>query len=313
MKIRRCVFLLTSRVKRTTQKTYYRGLRLFSLFLRRRGVRKSLVSLRASDLDKYLMMYLHAVFIRKKGKCRHLGSSALYGIMLYRPELKERHKLARSRAALKGWERKVPSVKHPPLPRFLLVVLAFYLRKNGYPEIAVAFLVAWEGLLRIGEHCKVRAKDIAFMKDLRISGKKPAIIVVKNAKTGKNQVVSLRSEPVANLLKQVVEGKKKKQLAFGSSPKKLRKMLKIAFKGIRLCQKRWTFHSIRHGAATAALMEGVSLEEVLRRGRWKAATSARHYIQEGEALLLASSIDENILSLGRDINNDIFKHFDLGA
>lgn len=312
MKIGRSTkFLLLSRVKKETQVTYDRGVKLFMAFLRRRGVRKSVFSLKPHSVDDYLTMFLHAVYIFKKGRCRHLGSAALHGIMLHRPELKERHKLAKARAALKGWEKLRPSVKHPPLPRFLLVVLAFFLRKNGFPVIAIAFLVAWEGLLRIGELCRIRVKDVAFTSDLRIGGKKPAVLVIKKAKTGKNQVVSIRSKEIAVLLSQVVAGKKKKQLAFGVSPRVMRKMLKRAFSSIQVRKRRWTFHSIRHGAATAALMEGMPLEEVLRRGRWKAAASARHYIQEGEALLLAADIDNAVLALGRDVDKDLVEHFSL--
>ena len=49
-------------------------------------------------------------------------------------------------------------------------------------------------------------------------------------------------------------------------------------------------HSLRHGGATHDHLRGLTVEDILRLGRWASTKSARHYIQSGRALLLTMEI-----------------------
>ena len=70
-------------------------------------------------------------------------------------------------------------------------------------------------------------------------------------------------------------------------------------------------HSLRHGGATRDHLRGVPLEEILRRGRWAAAKSARHYIQAGRAILLSMNLPEAIAKHARALARDVLHSFSL--
>ena len=120
----------------------------------------------------------------------------------------------------------------------------------------------------------------------------------------------LRSPIISGFLARLIAGRDKKKSLFGVSTSRLRNIFHKARQGCGLHRvPHFAFHSIRHGAATAALLEDVPLQEVLRRGRWKAATSARHYIQEGEAMLVSLQIDTELLYNGSLIFRNIKNFF----
>ena len=63
--------------------------------------------------------------------------------------------------------------------------------------------------------------------------------------------------------------------------------------------KSYVPHSLRHGGATHDFLRGLSLEDILHIGRWASIKSARHYVQEGRALLLSTSVPRDISALSR--------------
>ncbi|KAK6035887.1 site-specific recombinase, phage integrase family [Cooperia oncophora] len=64
-----------------------------------------------------------------------------------------------------------------------------------------------------------------------------------------------------------------------SSTDALRKHMNDIFRSAGLHHKGLTPHSLRGGAATAALRRGVSQDDIKRVGRWKSTSSMLHYIE----------------------------------
>jgi hypothetical protein len=57
-------------------------------------------------------------------------------------------------------------------------------------------------------------------------------------------------------------------------------------------------HSLRHGGATELDLQGVSVEDIMKFGRWEASKNARRYIQSGKALMLAADVPPAVELLG---------------
>ena len=48
--------------------------------------------------------------------------------------------------------------------------------------------------------------------------------------------------------------------------------------------KRCVFHSLRHGAATQASLDGEDTQQIMYYGRWESDKNARHYNQAGQLM-----------------------------
>jgi len=196
----------------------------------------------------------------------------------------------------------------------VLLVVAAVLKRWGLWRQAIALLVCYEGYLRISELCSLRWKDLILPGDARLSRRSSCKggLRVKSSKTGNNQFVVIRSAYVLTLLRQmkfVYKKDRPRDILFGVRIAVLRKNFGRALKYLGLDGNGFVVHSIRHGAATEALLDGIPLQEVLEKGRWKAASSARHYIQQGRALFIATSIPSMITEFGAHIELDVVKYF----
>ena len=75
--------------------------------------------------------------------------------------------------------------------------------------------------------------------------------------------------------------------------------------------RTWVFppnyvpHSPRHGAASHDSLRGLSVEEILRLGRWASTKSARLYIQSTQAVLISMNEPKKAIALGRALAEDI--------
>ena len=258
---------------------------------------------RADELDMALSSYFHQLYRLMDGGGRTDARFTMYGLILVRPELRYHARLAYARAALRGWRRMVPSVKRPPLPVQVLYVMARFIKVElNLSYLALLFLLAFDGYLRIGEVCSLKVKDVRLVPT-------GAVLRLVSTKTGPNQTVKVRSLTMVRLLRRLVSGRKPEESLFGYSKESVGSYFRmvVAVHGWGACL--FTFHSIRHGAATEDLIQGVELQEVLRRGRWAAAKSARHYIQEGEALIFNTKISQPLLDFGKFVQARVWEIF----
>ena len=56
----------------------------------------------------------------------------------------------------------------------------------------------------------------------------------------------------------------------------------------------FTAHSLRHGAASHAALQGIDPETIRRWGRWRVPRSMDTYLQQVRALLLATAFPERL-------------------
>ena len=57
-------------------------------------------------------------------------------------------------------------------------------------------------------------------------------------------------------------------------------------------------HSLRHGGATYDFLRGMSIEQIMFRGRWVSMESARRYVQTCKALLIRQRVPQHLHDVG---------------
>ncbi len=192
---------------------------------------------------------------------------------------------------MKGFDKISPSVAYPPMSRGLAYLVAYHLAEKGYVSEALMVLVSFEGFLRISEAVGLEIGDVGFGSDSMFGGgfKGSVLLRIGKAKTGKEQLAVLFQEWIAEVLKRKLVGKKRTDKLYGKKAGTLRKRFNEALKDLNI-KGKFSFHSLRHGRATEEDLKGTPLEDILRLGRWAAATSGRHYIQSGRALMLRNVV-----------------------
>lgn len=301
-------FLLEKAYRPTTQLAYKRGAKAFYQRLQEWGADP----VDASELDLLFTRYIHEKFLEKAGKGRQAVSAALYGVCMCLPEVKRL--MPSSKQSLLGWARHKPSVAHPPITwELTLCVAAVVAKVLRAPRAAVAILVAFDCYLRIGEVAALDAGCVASGKGKSSLPRlyRKTALQLKTTKTGENQFVHVRRECVETLLLQVRARAVSRSSDMFPSAAKLRSLFNRALQLLGIDHLGFVFHSLRHGGATTDQLLGVSLDEVLMRGRWAAARSARHYIQSGKAQLINLMIPPGLSALGVRISKNVEGYFQL--
>lgn len=130
-------------------------------------------------------------------------------------------------------------------------------------------------------------------------------IRLAKTKTGSNQSVEVRSQVVRDLLLLLLDQSQGggDQPLF-PSPSQFRRHFKQACSLLGLSEA-YVPHSLRHGGATHDHLRGLSVEDILRLGRWASTKSARHYIQSGRALLLKMEVPQQVAALAEMLLKDV--------
>ena len=259
-------------------------------------------------LDKCVEGYISHLFLAHSGHKKQLAINTVYGLYLVQPEL--RGLLKRSEQLLHGWDRVAPAVPHPPLTWPLTLLIAVTLARSNLVDCAIATLVSFDGLLRVGELVAIRVQDVSTLRDLRlgaastasrqftqagVSARSRVCIRLANTKTGKNQWCELYTPEVGSLLTSLIANREPSAFAFcfPSSQRAayFRQAMTQACISLNLTQSHYTPHSLRHGGATHAHTHlSQSIEHIMHRGRWQSNTTCRSYIQSGAAALLTQQL-----------------------
>ena len=190
------------------------------------------------------------------------------GLIHMHPHLKTR--LPNTLLAIKGWERLAPTTQRPPAPRFLVFALTRYFVERNQRQMALLIYLCFDCFLRINEALRLTSQDIN-TNATGPDGEAVTAILLKKTKTGLNQSVTvLRPELVQEVSRRLVqvakEGLANGQKIFVISAYTFNQQLKKALKELGV-DMQLTAHSLRHGGATAARLDGWQIQDVMHRGR----------------------------------------------
>ena len=271
------------------------------------------------ELDRCVCEYICSLFDYYHGRNRQLAVNTVFGVYMLCPGVRGR--LRASEQMLRGWKRLAPSKSYRPLTWPIAVALARTMAASGYAACAVATLVAFDGLLRVGELVAISMADVSFPDDDRrgaapsssrqlntvtsVPSQRSTISVfirLAVTKTGAIQTAEISNPDVVALLRRWVSsraslaaGADRRLFSFvGSSPADyFRAVMRATCRALDLDGLAFTPHSLRHGGATHAHVHmGLSIEHVLHRSRWKSNSSARTYLQSGTAALITTQLSD---------------------
>jgi integrase len=176
----------------------------------------------------------------------------------------------------------------------------------GFLRHAIGTLVSFHCFLRVGELVGLRREDVADAGDVRMGVVSQNMTLrLRVTKTGRNQWVTVQDTSVRQLLRLLLNSTEPRQLLFPFSTSSFRHHFKTACSSLGLSSS-YVPHSLRHGGATRAHLLGMSMEDILLRGRWASSKSARRYVQAGRALLLTMDIPHDIQVVASDISHHIY-------
>jgi len=225
--------------------------------------------------------------------------NVFWGLLKLNPELA--HRLDCSFKVLRAVEHIRSSVPYTPFTWNLAVLVAMHLAYAGHARHAVCVLLSFDCYLRISEAVSLSRKAVFF-------GAGEAQLSLWNTKTGKQRVqyVKVRDRRLVRLLSFVDSITPPGQLFFPGGATHFRRLVSDALctlglhgGGIRLSN-----HSLRHGGATRDWMAGDLFQRIVDRGRWRSPRSAKRYLQEARALLLALQMFPDQDTAGRLMDAD---------
>lgn len=233
-----------------------------------------------ADLDGVLCEYIELQWAR--GTSLYFISDGLSGLHFFWPEL--RGVLRNSWRMFKNWRRIESPVRAPPITP--LVVRALISRAVQLQEVSFACMLAlgFHGLLRTGELLQVARKDLELGADcgiLRLPQSK------SGQRTGTGEAVALRDGLTLKLLETwvAVANPSPGSLLWPHSGQCFRSQFRKYLRYFRLCHLQFKPYSLRRGGATFLLQQGLAMDAILLRGRWKSLAVARLYLQDGMSMI----------------------------
>ena len=247
------------------------------------------------QVDESMAEYFQYVFDRFNGRKKQWAKYTLCGMLFFRPSLKG--SLGRSSRALRGWEKLVPTKKHPPLSWNLCKLFALFLFRMDKPSMARGLLILFNTYMRVNELVNLKVHHVGDVDDPRLPQQFRKIgIHIRDSKTGVNQWVQVEDEFILSVVREQVKDANQcgrtKLFDFEASKmrryfKKIRRLLEIS--------TPYVPHSARHGGATHDFTLGKSFERIAIQGRWKSSKSTRRYLQQGRSLLLATTLPNRVV------------------
>lgn len=265
---------------------------------------KTLLSLHHKHIDNHVSQWINHMY--ESGGSFDYASQCIQGLTFYSPIL--RFRLYESRMCLRGWKRIRLSKSHPPITWELTVVFASTMARWGHHAEAVATLIAFDCLLRVGELTSIILSDVVMPNDPRVGQAHHGMALrLPKTKTGTEQWVSMYRKRVGAVLRFYIKMNtfKSNDRIFPFSPGQFNRLIHEVSISLGLGSIPYVAHSFRHGGATCAYLNHDSIESIVYRGRWRQMESARRYIQTGRALLITLAIPNHLNTTGHQIGKEL--------
>jgi integrase len=236
-------------------------------------------------IDEILCEYVEAQWAR--GESVNFIADTLSGLHFFWPEL--RGLLREAWRLFKQWRRIEAPTRAPPITPLLVRAIVCRAVQRGDLAFATLVAVGFHALLRTGELLSLRYCDLEFNQTQGILSLQYS---KSGLRTGTQEAVALRDVTTLQLLDTLFScvphfpGQK----LWSGSAQTFRNLFAAHLRFFRVAHFQYKPYSLRRGGATFLLQEGVPLEAILLRGRWKSLSVGRLYLQDGMAQLPALRI-----------------------
>ena len=189
---------------------------------------------------------------------------------------------------LARWKSTVPVCMAEPMPLAVCCAMGVLFHAGGQRTVAMALLLAVGGLLRIGEALNLQLSDVLLPAEHHFGGCLILLLrVVKVAPPDASKAFVWDPALVRWATRYKLWRLRGPPGPFCNvSYATVVKWLNKATAALGFPVGTWRKHSARRGAATALSLGGLSLQQVMERGRWLSEKSARLYIAKGNVALL---------------------------
>ena len=184
----------------------------------------------------------------------------------------------------------------PPMPLEVANALAMLLYAGSRPAEGLAILLCFAGMLRISE-------ALALLWDDVVATSRGLIIRIRCAKTGENQETVIANASTSMFVGLArPSGKMSGQTRIcDTSYTAFRFWFNAGLRALRMEALGFKSHSLRRGGATARILAGYTLVQVMLEGRWSCESSCRLYLKTAEVAVvnIKRGMDEENLELCR--------------
>lgn len=232
------------------------------------------------SLDETICEWIEMQWVR--GTPLSYIADSLSGLHHYWPQLKGN--LRECWRLFKSWRRIEAPCRAPPLTGVL--ARAFIARAVEQGQLALGTLLAlgFHGLLRTGELLGLRCQDLEVNERCAIVS---LALSKSGLRTGAQEAIALRDPATLDLLNTLltVGDYARGARLWPWSGQYFRKEFAKLCQYFRVSHLKFKPYSLRRGGATFLLQEGMALESILIRGRWKSVSVARLYLEDGLSLI----------------------------
>eukprot|EP00438_Fugacium_kawagutii_P012665 Skav215620 [mRNA] locus=scaffold666:640257:644840:- [translate_table: standard] len=293
------------RAKTNDQRQVYLGRFRDWLWLEKRISLKFLLTQKPPDPERIaelLVDYGKQMF--SAGKTYGVFSETINAVAAARPLVKRQLTSAWDLAF--AWLADEPHQHHPAMPLSVLASMASVSILWGWPHVAAVLLLAWTGVMRIGEVLSATRAELVLPCDAA-PGTTFLLVVIRQPKTrgraAKHQAARVDQEDVIKYVEAVYKDAAATTPLWPYSASTLRKRFAQILRILGLpCEKGggqrpFDLGSLRPGGATWILHETEDSELVRRRGRWLSHRVMEVYLQESFVTTFIEKLDAKSRSL----------------
>jgi predicted MarR family transcription regulator len=253
---------------------------------------------KTEEIDSELADYLEdACYSRHKGF--DFGSMTFFGFLAVFPEFKMQ--LPRAYRAYHAWKTMHVGGEGQGIPEEAVFVIAEHMRNKKLHDMALLFESSMDLYLRQGEWRQLKAEDIFIDTDGKVAFVLGVAERGERVKTGHNQGVVLDSVELSKEWREKINSLAPgapifnfSQAEFSAEYAKTKAELNLGHLG--------PLHDLRHAGAARDAESGTrDLEQIRRRGRWKAMDSVQRYTKTYLLVKARSLLPAAVLQRGREL------------
>ena len=230
-----------------------------------------------------------------------LGRHAILSVQTARREL--RGKLGRAWDTIKSWQLKLPLNSRVPMPEVLVRAFFSYSLAEALScskDLDVLSAFSFAILVRLAFHCLLRPAELLKLTaaDFRLpaSAYEPRVAVVRltdpqnRATLGRFQFAMVEDEELVSWLELFLAGVDGTVKLWPGGADKFGKRFAHTLARLGLYRLPLTPGCLRPGGATRLFLDGISINALKYRGRWRQEGSLEVYIQEAMCHLLSTEL-----------------------
>ena len=280
-----------------TSKRYLKNFLEFESWRQEQGLEGTKLADMDTDLETWAEFLFYEVSSARGGRQKIVNAKA--HLVLLRPEAK--NQLPATAKAIRGWDKLVPPNQRPPAPRSVVFALTRLFAARGQRQMALIVALAMDCLLRISEALALTTDTVNPAAE-GAGGNILVALHLEKTKTGRHKSVTVKCPALAREIREylptLLEGGRTCSRLFFLTAAEVNSNIAMALKELEV-PYIFTCHSLRHGGATAMLMDGISIQDIKFRGRWACLQSLENYLQVWNALVLQVRTPMDVADYGR--------------